>query len=268
MYPTLLEISSTIALLLVCIGTASALSKMLKLHPEGPRIENPKRERLQALYLVVVVFICTAFLEMVRFIFYRPFFHLDERPPFTIDHIDVFFALLFYFPWWASLFVIMRKSGQGLESIGVNKRNWMRVMTFGLLMALVYFSIVGFFASSFSSGYTPTVLSLVYSLFLNSVIGMSEELVWRGHIQTRIIANCGTLKGLACTSVLFGLLHFPQRFFLYSGAILEALSSTLLVTAAGLFFGYIMIKSQNILAPAIVYTIANWTSLFWGITSF
>lgn len=267
-FPGLLEIGSTIALLLGCGGIASLLASHLKLQPEGLTGEDPRRELSQAVLLIVGVFISTAVLEMVRFIVYQPLFHLDERPPLTVDYFDVIFTVFFYLPWGLLLFLVMRGTGQNLESIGVSGKDWKRVTSFGLMVSVFYFIIVGLFASPFSSGYAATTISLVYGLLQNLMIGLSEELVWRGHIQTRVVNCYGLLKGLTGTSVLFALLHFPQRFFLCAGAVLEAISSMLLVIAAGIFFGYIMLKSQNIIAPTIVHVIANWTPLFWGITSF
>lgn len=267
-FPTLIEIASTIALLVGCCGIANLLSSALKLHPIPLPIEDPKRESSQAFFLVIAVFIVTAMLEAFRFIVYRPLFQLDERPPLTVDYYDVTFTALFYVPWGIFLFLAMRRTGQGFTSIGVVKTDWKRALAFGLSLSAAYFGIVGLFASSFSSGFTATSSSLAYGLLHNSVIGLSEELVWRGYIQIRLIAGYGSLKGLTGTSILFAFLHFPQRYFLYSGVILEALSSVLLVIAAGLLFGYVMLKSQRIIPPTVFHIAANWTALFWGISSF
>ncbi len=267
-FPTLIEIVSTIALLVGCCGIANLLSDALRLHPIPLTIENPKRESSQAFILIIAVFMVTALAEAFRFIVYRPLFQLDERPPLTVDYYDVTFTAIFYIPWGIFLFLAMRNTGQNLRSIGLVKPGWKRALTFGLSLGAAYFGVVGLFASSFSSGFTATSSSLAYGLFNNSIIGLSEELVWRGYIQTRLIAGYGALKGLTGTSVLFAFLHFPQRYFLYSGATLEALASVLLVIAAGLLFGYVMLKSQNIIPPTIFHIAANWTALFWGISSF
>lgn len=141
-------------------------------------------------------------------------------------------------------------------------------LLFGSLLSLLYFGIVGLFGASINGSNTATVSSLIYGLLNNAIIGISEELVWRGYIQTRLVAQFGYHKGLTSTSLLFAGLHFPQRYFLYSGVILEALSSVLLIIAAGLLFGCIMMKSQNVLAPSIFHIIANFTALFWCIESF
>ena len=267
-FPTLIEIGSTIALLLGCGGIANLLSGTLRLRPIPPALENPKREASQALVLAIAVFIVTAMLEAFRFIVYQPLFHLNERPPLTVDYYDVTLTALFYLPWGIFLFLAMKRTGQDLRSIGVVKTDWKRAVAFGLSLSAAYFGIVGLFASPFSSGYTATSSSLAYGLLHNSIIGLSEEAIWRGYIQTRLIACYGSFRGLSGTSVLFALLHFPQRYFLYSGVILEALSSVLLVIAAGLLFGYIMLKSQNVVAPTVFHALANWTALFWAISSF
>ena len=267
-FVTLLEIVSTMAILMGFVGLTSFLSDILKIQPPPIAIGNPKRESIGALFLAAFIFIATASLEAIRFVVYRPLFQLDERPPFTVDYYDVGFSLLFYTPWIVLLLVAMKRTSQDWRSIGVSSINWRRILLFGSLLCLLYFGIVGIFAAPLSSGISVTTISLFYGMLNNSIIGTCEELVWRGHIQTRLIAQLGSLKGLASTSVLFAFLHFPQRYFLYSGAILEALSSVVLVIAAGLLFGYIMMKSQNVLASGVFHIIANWTALFWSIGSF
>jgi membrane protease YdiL (CAAX protease family) len=108
----------------------------------------------------------------------------------------------------------------------------------------------------------------VFEFANNAIIAVSEEVVWRGCVQTRLVAMSGPLSGLSITCVFFALLHFPQRCLLYSGVIPEAPMSALLVAAVGLLFGYEMLKTQNIIVSSTVHLFANWSALFWRISSF
>lgn len=118
-FVTPLEILLTVVLLGGFGGLAILLSDILKMHPSLLTIENPKRESSNALRLALLVFISTGTLEVFRFVLYRPLFHLDERPPLSVDCFDVIFTCLFYTPWMILLLAAMRRTAQDHRSIGI-----------------------------------------------------------------------------------------------------------------------------------------------------
>ena len=262
------EVGATLALLALCIYMATLFSSVLNLHPGRLVIDNPRRESVLALFLIAALFVVTSLLEAIRFIVYRPMLQLDTRPASIIDQFNVMYTLVFYAPWFVLLFLVTRRTGQKAGSLGIEGGNKGRVLTFGLSLGVVYFVVVGLFSSAFGSGFPGFSTSHVWGFLDNIVISLSEETAWRGYIQTRLVAFGGVTRGLLMTSLLFGLLHFPQRYFLYSGAVVEALASALLVCAAGLLFGYVMLRSQNVFSSSILHLIGNWSALFWGISSF
>ena len=266
--PGLFEVGATLALLALCIYMATLFSNVLNLHPGRLAIDNPRRESVLVLFLVAALFVVTSLLEAFRFIVYRPMFHLDTRPASIIDQFNVLYTFVFYAPWFALLFLATRRTGQKAGSLGIDGSNKRQVLAFGLSLGVVYFMVVGLFSSAFGSGFPGFSTSLIWGFLDNVIISLSEETVWRGYIQTRLVAFGGVTKGLLMASLLFGLLHFPQRFFMYSGAVIDSLASALLVCAAGLLFGYVMLRSQNILSSSILHLIGNWSALFWGTSSF
>jgi membrane protease YdiL (CAAX protease family) len=60
------------------------------------------------------------------------------------------------------------------------------------------------------------------------MVGFSEETIFRGFIQNRLIARFGTLRGLVGTSFFFALYHLPLLYILYSDDILGSLLGALL----------------------------------------
>jgi membrane protease YdiL (CAAX protease family) len=98
------------------------------------------------------------------------------------------------------------------------------------------------------------------SLPFLAMMGFAEEFVYRGYLQTRLIARMGTWRGWALASLVFAASHFPH-FLIYNrlgpGA---AVAATLARVPCALAMGFIMLRTQNILAPAIFHTIIN----LWG----
>jgi uncharacterized protein len=97
---------------------------------------------------------------------------------------------------------------------------------------------------------------LIVALFAIAFFGAGfpEEFFYRILLQTRLEAVLGRWNGLAVTSVLFGLLHFPSRLaFIYLGATGSIPGDALLTLAAvitgqgvaGIFLGYLWLRYRN-----------------------
>jgi membrane protease YdiL (CAAX protease family) len=70
----------------------------------------------------------------------------------------------------------------------------------------------------------------------------------------------GKWQGWILTSILMALIHIPQRMALGLSP-LEALISSASLIPISLIMGYIMIKTENIVAPGIGHTFANWANV-------
>lgn len=109
--------------------------------------------------------------------------------------------------------VAMRRTGQKLESMGMNGKDKGRMLVLGLTSSAIFLTISGFLAPSVGGGFAGFSISSVFGLVYHVIVGFGEEIVWRGYIQTRIIAYSGTLEGLVATSLLFALWHYPMCYF-------------------------------------------------------
>jgi membrane protease YdiL (CAAX protease family) len=125
-------------------------------------------------------------------------------------------------------------------------------------------------AAQFLNKFGSTVISVIYFYLL---VGLSEEILFRGYIQSRLNAGFGRPKqffgipwggGLVITSGFFGLWHLtmnPEP---------SAWPHVLWTIAAGLLFGFVREKSESIIAPAILHGIMNYGPqailfyLFWN----
>jgi membrane protease YdiL (CAAX protease family) len=241
------------------------LSKALKLRPKSITIPDPRKEATLVSLVIVATFVVISVWVVFANTVVGPTFQLDERPPFTVDHINVLLTAFSSAIILLPLIIAMKRNRQNLGSIGINGKDRGRMLALGFISSMIYITIAGFLAPSLGGGFKGFSPSLVYGLVAFAIAGFGEEIVWRGYIQTRLIAYSGTLKGLVATSLLFAILHFPVRYYQHSGVALEALASALLVLPVGLLFGYIMLKSQNIIPSSIFHLLTNWNQLLWQI---
>lgn len=139
------------------------------------------------------------------------------------------------------------------------------MLALGLAASAIYITLVGLLTPSFGgvfAGFSPT---LFYGFILFTIVGFSEEIVWRGYIQTRLTAYSGRLTGLVVTSLLFAVLwHFPRAYYIEtSGVVLEALTFAAIRIFPSLLFGYLMLKSQNIIPSSIFHLFYDYNTLLW-----
>jgi uncharacterized protein len=121
-----------------------------------------------------------------------------------------------------------------------------------------------------SSKLDGVVLSIVYFYFF---VAMSEEILFRGYIQTRLNTAFGRPKrffgvqwgwGLLISAMLFGVWHLGW------GMETTRWPHVLWTIFAGLIFGYVREKSESIIAPTILHGIMNYGPqailfyLFWS----
>jgi membrane protease YdiL (CAAX protease family) len=89
-------------------------------------------------------------------------------------------------------------------------------------------------------------------------VGFCEEFLFRGYLQTRLIAWLGLWRGWVSASALMAVFHLPQYFLLDRMNPGEAILSMLGVLSISLFMGFVMIRTQNVVAPAIAHVFVDW----------
>ena len=125
-------------------------------------------------------------------------------------------------------------------------------------------------ASQISNRFGSVIITVIYYYVF---VALSEEILFRGYIQSRINSVFGRPRvflgipwgfGLVIFSLLFGLWHCGWQ----PG--LLAWPHVLWTTVAGLVFGFVREKSEGLIAPAILHGIMNYGPqailfyLFWG----
>ena len=99
------------------------------------------------------------------------------------------------------------------------------------------------------------------------MVGFSEEILFRGYLQTRLVAY-GQLKGIIFTAVLFAVWHFGlDYYYATAGNVLATLVWTLIRIPFSLVFGYFMVKTQNIIPPALFHLSQDLAQWAWGLST-
>lgn len=173
---------------------------------------------------------------------------------------------------WLALEVMMtvapvlaaaRATSQTLDSVGVRAEGLGKGAVLGLAMSGAYVAgalLVGPLLLGFELG--GVSMTFVWGFVGFALVAAGEELVFRGYIQTRLVGRYGPALGLLGASVLFALTHLPRGLVSADGW--ASLGPVLGNLSYGLLFGYVMHRSQNLVAPFLLHLFVNWQSLMWG----
>ena len=144
-----------------------------------------------------------------------------------------------------------------------NKPSWQNS---GVICSFLLFPV----ASQISSKFPSVIIAIVYFYLL---VALSEEILFRGYIQSRLNSVFDRPNrffgiswgfGLVISSVFFGLWHLGLK----SGTL--EWPHVLWTVFAGLILGFVREKSESIIAPAILHGIINYGPqailfyLFWS----
>ncbi|WP_040191227.1 CPBP family intramembrane glutamic endopeptidase [Clostridium culturomicium] len=161
------------------------------------------------------------------------------------------------------LFIILNK--EKLSSLGISKKNILNSIIIGLICSLVY--MVTYIIIN-NSNYFLAISRIDFKLFVSllylfvycMVIAIVEEFLYRGYLQTRLVASYGNKRGLLFSTIIFTLMHLPQWMSNnnFSISITDILLQGSGILPLSFVFGYLYMKTKNLTSCIILHTFSNW----------
>jgi membrane protease YdiL (CAAX protease family) len=90
---------------------------------------------------------------------------------------------------------------------------------------------------------------------VTSIPSIFEEVLWRGVVLTLFLNWYSKRKSIVITTVAFGLLHL--FYFLEGHEVVWVLCSVIWAFIIGLFYGYVVLKSDSLLPAMLVHWLGN-----------
>jgi membrane protease YdiL (CAAX protease family) len=153
---------------------------------------------------------------------------------------------------------IVEKSDFSLKTIGLDwRRNSPSMILWGALLAVVLFiayMILACFLGSPNSSVSMLLRGVSFTVFLQKFIlfmamGLSEEVIFRAYVQTRLVSRIGVIWGVLVTALVFTLLHQLS----YQLSPITILSGVLLWTT----FGSLYFLSKSLYLVGMFHGIMN-----------
>lgn len=238
----------------VGIPLVYVLSRALKLAPRPIALDHPRREVLVAVLVVVATYAAVTASNLV------PVAGTSPSMEVAVLALAMWTAL-----GLAIVLVAARATHQSWTSLGLSRQALPRMVVLGLVLGVIDVIAVGLL---YPGAGVPGAATLILGFAAYTMVGFSEETVYRGYLQTRFEAKWGTWVGLTVATVVFTFAHFPGSYVLYSGSVPDALLSALGRIGSGLLLGYFYVRSRNVVPGAIFHTLNNWAFVLWQIPNF
>ncbi len=264
-FPAPIDVVLSAVVLAVGVPVVYLLSRAFRLHTATIAIALPKKEAMRASVLVVVLFAFVFSWRTLVYVFAHGSGVAADLPTPIVDSTIVLWLSAAEGISLLILAVAMKITRQTLGSIGISRINIGKMVAFGLTISAIYVAITGLYAVLGGGGFAGFSSSLAYGFILSAAAGFAEETIWRGYVQTRFVAFAGRTRGVLITSLLFGVLwHFPRAYYFEaSQMVLPALAWTVSRVFLGVLLGYMMVRSQNVVASSIFHTGLDWTTVLW-----
>lgn len=224
------------------------LTKIITFNTNGYRIANTRKSAILSLLIVVIqLIISTIYLIVTR----KYFMNISSNEAFFVQAI-------FYLLEMTLVLGIVILSKESISSIGIAKKNLLKSVIAGITIGIVYYLLV---INVFKVNKVMNIISTEsFNTFINFlIVGFVEEVIYRGYLQTRLISWLGTFKGCFSTSVIFAFTHLPHRLIVEGLNFTDASINCTLLIPVSLLYGYIMIKTRNVVANSIFHTFTDWT---------
>jgi membrane protease YdiL (CAAX protease family) len=154
---------------------------------------------------------------------------------------------------------VMHWRRESWASAGVSTHNLVRSLVVGMLLG------GSTLAATFLQGsgglrrlWAGSTGGPLWALLYFAVVGFGEEFAFRGYLQTRLMAWLGRWWGWVAASILMALARVVQRTTGMGMSPAEALGSSAALIPISLFLGYVMMRTDNVVAPGLAHTFANW----------
>jgi len=181
----------------------------------------------------------------------------------------VMYKFIFYIPITvlsilpAILITYFRK--QSLSSLGIRKTKVMKSIILGIIFGLP-FLIPNIISGILSNHNFRDIESLTWEfLYFLICIGLVEEIIFRGFIQTRIK---GIIKNkwlsIFVVGLMFSILHIPFQMMQTNLPLIQFIMydmvHLIITIILHVYFVYIYTRDNNIIAPVITHTIINFSN--------
>ena len=220
-------------------AVAYGLRRLLRCSDATPHFPNPKRSAYEAI-AALFVFAAGITAGLAVFKIWRgksPELFKEYEPWILIFPLFSFACAV------VPVVLFMKRRKESLSTVGLGRTNLWQSLVIGSILVALAFLFSGLTPSSVAARFRPHhLVPLAYGF----LIGSQEEFLFRGYIQTRIVAWRGRLFGLILTSLVFTYMHFGTYMLGRDMGLIDAFLQCTVMLPIGLLYGFTMLQTGNL----------------------
>lgn len=242
---------------LVCIGIfVYLMTRWLRFHHEPWPYSNPRQSAWVALVTAVGPLLFLTLIGLSRASEAAP---ASTEVEIKYSLVSAINQLIAYLILLSPVFIAMKIRHESWQSAGVTKNNLGKSIMLGSLLGLIGILTYRECIAGILAGLT---MSHLWAFLQFSVVGLAEEFGFRGYLQTRLCAWLGRWQGWLIASTLMALIHISGRTLISGLDPFTAFLSSAYLIPISMLMGFIMLRTDNVIAPAIFHTFADWVGIF------
>lgn len=164
--------------------------------------------------------------------------------------------------WLVPVFYLVKKEKANFKSIGLTFENLFPAIyssvALGTLFAFIAFVTNYVKYGQFNFGANLGKETMLMSLSLSFATAISEEIVFRGYIFTRIWRTTGELQANLITTCLWTIIHIPIIIFINKLDPVSAAVYLFLTFIFGVGSSYLYARTKNIASPIFLHVLWEW----------
>ena len=254
--PSLQQLLTQVAVFLIIGGFVYLITRWLRFKQMQWNFPNPRQSAIVALMVTVLpMLIIISIAIITRAKGGATEVNVEEKHSLGI----VFNQLIIYLVLFSPVLIAMKARNEPWKSAGVTKINLGKSILVGGLLGLVAIVTCTECLRGISRGLNT---SHMWAFLQFSIVGIGEEFGYRGYLQTRLVAWLGRWQGWLLASFLMAIIHISGLVLVSGKDALTAFLSSAMLIPISLLLGYIMLRTENFVAPAILHTFADWVGIF------
>jgi membrane protease YdiL (CAAX protease family) len=238
----------SVSVWLSAIVITSVFDRIVSFKRRPVSFSSPRKEAILSLCLLALTMAISVFINWVS----TPLLETFEKewPSSSLAYLawKLFATGTAFAPFAVAL--LMRH--QNLTTIGLSRHNLLPSVFLSIILSTVTVGAFVVAYGRFSNLMTFSYAHLHYLVALILSPGFLEEAIFRGHLQLRLTAWLGTKRAWILTAIVFTVGHFGQSIF-----------GLISVFILALLFGWIMIKSENIVGLCIWHGFIDWVWILY-----
>lgn len=149
--------------------------------------------------------------------------------------------------------LLTKYNGRLLAEIGLSRKGILPSLGNSVVLVVTAFAVRFIVADLKLSPDVNSLETVIYNAFYWSLSGFGQEILFRGLILFSLNRWKGWKIALVVSTLLFGLIHL-QRY--------QSVSGIFLISVVGGFWGWIALKTENIVGTAIAHSLFNFLFAF------